>query len=80
VVPDGAGGYRTELTQTGTVTAVSPSSITVRSDDNYTQTYVIPTTAGNAESPAAVDERVIVHATRVGQTATVTNIARPHQN
>jgi hypothetical protein len=80
VVPDGAGGYTTVLTQTGAMTAVSPSSITVRSDDNYTQTYALPPTAGNAGSPFAVEEQVIVRATRAGQTATVTNIARPHQN
>ena len=44
VVPDGAGGYTTVLTQTGTVTAISPTSITVRSEDGYSQTYVIPST------------------------------------
>ena len=42
VVPDGAGGYNTVLTQTGTVTAISPTSITVRSEDGFSQTYVIP--------------------------------------
>jgi hypothetical protein len=80
VMPDGAGSYTTVLTQTGAVTAVSPSSVTVRSDDNYTQTYALPPTAGNAGSQFAVDEQVIVRATRAGQTATVTNIARPPQN
>jgi hypothetical protein len=77
VVPDGAGGYTTELTQTGTVTAVSPTSITVRSVDSYSQTYVIPPTAGAAGAPFAVDDQVIVRATRTGQTATVTSIGRP---
>jgi hypothetical protein len=80
VVPDGVGGYSTVLTQTGMVTAVSPSSITVRSDDNYTQSYALPPTAGNAGPQFAVTEQVIVRATRASQTATVTNIARPHQN
>jgi hypothetical protein len=74
VVPDGTGGYTTELTQTGTVTAISPTSITVRSEDGYSQTYVIPSTAGNAGAPFAVDDQVVVRATRNGQTATVTNI------
>jgi hypothetical protein len=46
VVPDGAGGYTTELTQTGTLTAVSPTSITVRSEDGYSQTYVITERTG----------------------------------
>jgi hypothetical protein len=92
VVPDGAGGYTTELTQTGTVTAISPTSITVRSEAGFSQTYVIPSTAGNAGAPFATDERVVVRATRNGQTATVTNIgnrqhdgpsgpgAPPHRN
>jgi hypothetical protein len=80
VVPDGTGGYTTELTQTGTVTAISPTSITVRSEDGFSQTYVIPNTAGNAGSPFAVDARVVVRATRNGQTATVTNIGNPQQD
>jgi hypothetical protein len=77
VVPDGAGGYTTVLTQSGAVTAISPTSITVRSEDGYTQTYVIPSTAGNAGAPFAVDDQVVVRATRDGQTATVTNIGNP---
>ena len=77
VVPDGAGGYSTVLTQTGTVTAISPTSITVRSEDGFSQTYVIPSTAGNAGAPFAMDDRVVVRATRNGQTATVSNIGNP---
>jgi hypothetical protein len=77
VVPDGSGGYSTVLTQTGTVTAISPTSITVRSADGYSRTYVIPNTAGNAGPPFAVDDHVVLRATRKGQTATVTNIGNP---
>jgi hypothetical protein len=77
VVPDGAGGYTTELTQTGAVTAISSTSITVRSDDGYSQAYVIPDTAGNANVPFALDDHVVVRATRNGQTVTVTNIGNP---
>ncbi|AGB24993.1 hypothetical protein Mycsm_04771 [Mycobacterium sp. JS623] len=77
VVADGNGGYRTELTQTGAVTAISPTSITVRSQDGFSQTYVIPNTAGNAAAPFAVDDQVAIHAIRDGQTATVTNIGNP---
>jgi hypothetical protein len=80
VAPDGSGGYSTVLTQTGTVTAISPTSITVRSDDGYNQTYVIPNTAGNAGPPFAVDDRVVLRAIRNGQTATVTNIGNPQQD
>jgi hypothetical protein len=76
VVPDGAGGYTTELTQTGTVTEGSPSSITVRSADGYSQTYVIPPTGGAAGAPVAAGDQVAVRATRSGQTATVTNVEK----
>ena len=44
VVPDGSGGYRTMLTQRGTATKVSDSSITVRSEDGFTATYAITAT------------------------------------
>lgn len=79
VVPDGSGRYITELTQTGTVTAISPTAVTVKSEDGFSQTYVIPNTPGNATAPFAVDDQVVVHATRIGQTATVTNIGNPQQ-
>ena len=44
VVPDGSGGYRTMLTQRGTATKVSDTSITVRSEDGFTATYQITAT------------------------------------
>lgn len=75
VVPDGAGGYTTVLSQTGTVTAVSPSSITVRSADGYTQAYAIQ--APGANPPFAVDDTVSIRATRTGDTAAVTSISDP---
>jgi hypothetical protein len=43
VVSDGNGSYTTELTQTGTVSAISTSSITVKSADGYSKTYTITT-------------------------------------
>jgi hypothetical protein len=79
VVADGTGSYTTELTQIGTVTSISPTSITVRSEDGFSQTYVIPHAAGNAGAPFAVDDQVVVHATRNGQTATVTTIGNPQR-
>jgi hypothetical protein len=72
VVRDGMGGYATVLSQTGTVTASSPTSLTVRSDDGYSQTYVIARPAG---PPPAINEPVAVRATRDGQTSTVTAIS-----
>ena len=41
VVAGGNGTYTTELSQTGTVSAVSASSITVKSADGFSKTYVI---------------------------------------
>jgi hypothetical protein len=38
--PDGS-GYETVATQTGEVTAVSPSSITVKSEDGFSRTYTV---------------------------------------
>lgn len=40
-VPAPGGGYETILTQRGTVTSVSGSSITVKSEDGYSHTYSI---------------------------------------
>ena len=71
VVPDGIDGYSTVLSQSGTVTAVSTTSVTVRSDDGYSQTYVIPQPKGPAP---ALNDRVSVRATRTGQTTTATSI------
>jgi hypothetical protein len=75
VVPDGAGGFTTELTQTGTVTAISPTSITVRSEDGYSQTYAIPNQATRTpRSPLTNGSSSAPHAT---VTATVTTIGNP---
>jgi hypothetical protein len=40
VVPDGKGGYQTEVMQRGTITAVSAGHLSVKSADNYTHDYV----------------------------------------
>jgi len=77
VEPSGPGTYTTVVTQTGTITAISPTSVTVRSEDGFSQSYVIPATAGNAGAPFAVATPVVVRATRSGQTLTVTNIGNP---
>ena len=78
VVSDGKGGYTTMLTQTGTVTAISSSSITARSDDGFTQTYGLPPTAAGANRPITVNDPVTIRATRTDQTATVTSIGNPN--
>jgi hypothetical protein len=39
VVPDGSGGYRTQVVQTGTIESVDDSSLTVASEDGYKRSY-----------------------------------------
>ncbi|MFG1931254.1 hypothetical protein ACGFK1_11420 [Mycobacterium sp. NPDC048908] len=75
----GPGAYTTVVTQTGVVTAMSATSISVRSEDGFNQTYAIPRAAGNAGAPFAVGDQVAVRATRTGPTLTVTNIGTPPQ-
>lgn len=77
VVPDGKGGFQTDIVQVGTVTAVSPTSITARSDDGFTSTYVIPPTAADGGAPFGVNAKVSIRATRSGDTRTVTTIGAP---
>jgi hypothetical protein len=76
VVPDGAGGFTTVLSQTGRVTAISPTSVTARSDDGFSQTYVIAAQGPAAANtpPFALNDAVTIHATRSGSTASVTTI------
>ncbi|WP_405138374.1 hypothetical protein [Nocardia sp. NBC_01388] len=73
VVSDGNGGYTTELTQTGTVTAVSTTSITAESSDKYAQSYTI-TAATKGASALHTGDTVSIHATKTDGTATVTAI------
>jgi hypothetical protein len=50
VTPKQGGGYQTVHTQRGTVTAVSSTSITVKSEDGYTKSYkVTESTVVNAQ-------------------------------
>jgi len=71
VVSDDSGGYTTVLTQTGTVTAASPTSVTVRSADGFAQTYL------TSASSFAVNDTVMVRAVKTGDTATATEIIDP---
>ena len=78
VVADGSGGFTTMVSQTGRITAISDSSVTARSDDGYSQTYVIPaakTGSISAIPPFAVNDEVTIRATRTGPTASVTTIS-----
>ncbi len=73
VVADGKGGFSTLLTQLGRVTAISPTAITVRSEDGFTQTYeLLP--GAHADRSIVVSEEVSIQATRSGQVATATTV------
>lgn len=79
VVSTGNGGYRTERMQTGTVTAVSATDITVKSTDGYTQSYVVGSGTSVDRGQDAIGKvgngnTVTVIATLSGQTATATTI------
>jgi hypothetical protein len=77
VVADGSGGFSTMVSQTGRITAISDASVTARSDDGYTQTYVIPAANPGGVAtipPFAVNDEVTIRATRTGPTASVTTI------
>ena len=73
VVADSNGGYTTEVTQTGTVTAVSATSITTKSADNFTRTYTIG--AGGNATTVAVGDTATIRGTVSGDTATATTIS-----
>jgi len=77
VVADAHGGFSTLITQTGTITAISPTSVTARSADGYTQTYVIREVPDTGAPPFAVGDTIDVKATRQGMTATVTTMGPP---
>ncbi|OBG90024.1 hypothetical protein A5698_22325 [Mycobacterium sp. E136] len=71
VLEDGADGFTTVLTQTGTVTATSPGTVTVRSADGFTQTY----STRADDQPAAINDTVTVRGTRTDGTPTATSIS-----
>ncbi|TGD89749.1 hypothetical protein BayCH28_03900 [Mycolicibacterium sp. CH28] len=74
VVSDGEGGFTTELTQIGDVSAASATSITVRSDDGYSRTYVVDTNTRKPPEAPHNGDRVSVRATEVNGAATATAV------
>ena len=74
VVSDGEGGFSTELTQTGNVTAVSDTSVTVRSQDGFSQTYVVGTDTRKPPQPLQTGQQVSVRADQRGGVATATAV------
>ncbi len=79
VAPKSGGGYQTIDFQNGKVTAVSSTSITLRSADGYTRSYVVNgSTTVNAQrggiSSIKTGNQVSVQATVSGGTATAASI------
>lgn len=79
VVPEPGGKYRTEDIQTGTVTAVSSSALTVRSTDGYTKTYQVTSATRVAAGSSGIGSvkaghQVAVTATVNGSTASLTRV------
>ncbi|ANN14573.1 hypothetical protein SD37_02135 [Amycolatopsis orientalis] len=79
VVSDGNGGYRTERLQTGEITEISATSVSLTSKDGYKQVYTIDASTRKAGDPKT-GETVTVTATVSGTTATATSIGKPGQN
>ncbi len=80
VVPKPGGGYQTIDIQQGTVTAVSSTSITLKSADGFTKTYqVTSSTLVNAQrsgiGSVRAGNKAVVSATQSGAAATATRIS-----
>jgi hypothetical protein len=80
VVPDGNGGYTTELMEVGKVTAMSATSLTATSADGFSQTYTIDaaTATGNGSTgigSVATGKTVTVVAKSTGGTATAESVS-----
>ena len=79
VVPKSGGCYQTIDTQRGSVIAVSPTSITVKSADGFTKTYQV-TSSTNVDAQRGgigsvkTGHQVMVMATASGSTATAVSI------
>ncbi len=75
VVPDGHGGYNTELTQTGKLTDISDTSVTARSEDGFSQTYVITTDTRQGRQPLHTGDTATIRAVENNGTNTATVIS-----
>ena len=78
VVPAVHGGFTTLVIQTGTVAAVSPTSVTVRSADGFGQQYVLD---AGLRAPG-VDDQVTIRAVRdaEGGSVRITQILDPRDD
>ena len=79
VVPRSGGGYQTIETQRGAVTAVSATSVTVKSADGFVKTYQVVSSTNvdarrNGIAAVRIGHQVAVTATDGGSTATAVSI------
>ena len=74
VVSDGKGGFRTELTQTGSITAASDASVTVRSADGYSHTYLVDADTRRPHQPLQSGQQVTVRATEANGASDATAV------
>ena len=76
VVSNGSGGYTTERLQTGDVTELSATSVTLTSKDGYKQTYTLDSSTQKTGEVKTGDTNVTVVAKVEGQTATATTLGK----
>ncbi|MBE1500144.1 hypothetical protein H4696_007244 [Amycolatopsis lexingtonensis] len=76
VVANPNGGYTTERLQTGDVTELSATSVTLTSKDGYKQTYTIDSSTQKTGDVKQGDANVTVVAKVDGQTATATSLGQ----
>jgi hypothetical protein len=78
-VPKSGGGYQTVDVQSGTVSAVSASSVTVKSKDGFTATYAVTSSTSVDAKAAGIasvkqGDTIFIIAKVSGTTATAANI------
>jgi hypothetical protein len=76
VVANQSGGYTTERLQTGDVTALSATSVTLTSKDGYKQTYTLDGSTQKTGDVKQGDTNITVVAKVDGQTATATSLGQ----
>ncbi|MEW2505239.1 hypothetical protein AB0878_32705 [Amycolatopsis sp. NPDC047767] len=74
VVTDPNGGYVTERLQTGAITEISATSVTLTSKDGYKQTYVLDSSTQKSATTPKTGDNVTVIAKLNGTTATATSL------
>ncbi|QRP46467.1 hypothetical protein [Amycolatopsis sp. FDAARGOS 1241] len=74
VVSDPNGGYVTERLQTGAITEISATSVTLTSKDGYKQTYTLDASTQKSATTPKTGDNVTVIAKVNGTTATATSL------